>query len=123
MLKRVKNVLEKLKFKFKGSDNTNISFVSNIEIPVDEFSKANTIKKSIPELVPDSKYDDTDYFRNIDLSRAVGAFSPKYYRWNKHTRYLVLRAAYGEDKIPIIKILVRTKKARIRKKLIKRISK
>ena len=48
MLKRVKNVLEKLKFKFKGSDNTNISFVSNIEIPVDEFSKANTIKKSIP---------------------------------------------------------------------------
>ena len=47
MLKRVKNVIEKIKFIFKGPDNTNISFSSNIEMPVDEFSKANTIKKSI----------------------------------------------------------------------------
>lgn len=119
MLKRVKNVLEKLKFKFKGSDNTNIS---NIEKPVDEFLKVNAIKQPRPELVPDSKHDDTDYFRNIDLSKTVGAFSPKYYRCNKHTRYLILRAAYGEDKIALIKILVRTKKARIRRKLIKRIT-
>lgn len=119
MLKRVKNVLEKLKFKFKGLDNTNIS---NIENPVDEFLKVNSIKQPRPELVSDSKHDDTDYFRNIDLSRTVGVFSPKYYRCNKHTRYLVLREAYGEDKIPLIKILVRTKKARIRRKLIKRIT-
>ena len=39
MLKRVKNVLEKLKFKFKGSDNTNIS---NIEKLVDEFLTTKT---------------------------------------------------------------------------------
>lgn len=45
----------------------------------------------------------------------VGAFSPRYYRCNKHTSYLVLRAAYGEDKIPLIKILIRTKKARLLK--------
>ena len=115
MLKIVKNVLEKLKFKLKGSDNTNIS---NIEKTLDEFLKVNAIKQTRL----DSKHNDTDYFRNIDLSRTVGAFSSKYYRCNKHTRYLVLRAAYGEDKIPLIKILVRTKKARIRKKLIKRIT-
>ncbi|WP_302739078.1 hypothetical protein [uncultured Clostridium sp.] len=120
MLKRVKNVLEKLKFKFKGSDNTDIS---NIENPVDEFLKVNAIKQPSPGLVIDSEYNETDYFRNIDLSMEVGAFSPRYYRCNKHTRYLVLRAAYGEDKIPLIKILIRTKKARLRKKLIKRISK
>lgn len=120
MVKGFKKLIDKIKFKFTGVGNQEFTFVSNIEMPVDNFLKANAIKQ--PELVPDSKYDDTDYFKNIDLSMTVEAFSPKYYRCNKHTRYLVLRAAYGKDKIPLIKILVRTKKARIRRKLIKRIS-
>lgn len=100
MLKKIKSLAEKIKFKFRGLDNTTFVFDSNIKIPVD---KEVTIKQV-------SSREDHTNVREIK-------------KCNKNTRYLVLRAAYGDDKLPLIKILNRTKKFRIRKKLIKRITK
>lgn len=100
MLKKIKSFAEKIKFKFKGIDNTTFVFDSNIKIPV---GKEVEIKK--PTLGVE--------YKNIKEIK----------KCNKNTRYLVLRAAYGEDKIALVNILNRTKKFRVRKKLIKRITK
>lgn len=119
MLKRVKNVVEKIKFIFKGPDNTNISFSSNIEMPVDEFSRENAIKQPSPEKIPNYIHD--DYCVSNDFR--IEPFSYELKKCDKDLKVLALRASYGDDKLPLIKILNRTKKFRIRKKLIKRITK
>ena len=59
-----KKFIDKVKFIFKGPDNTNISFSSNIEIPQD---KEFEIKQPRPEIVPDSIHDDSEYFINNDF--------------------------------------------------------
>lgn len=119
MLKRVKNVLEKIKFIFKCPDNANISFKSNISMELNQVSKGNAIKQSRSD--DNSTYsihDDTNCFVRNDFK----PFGYELKKCDKDLKVLVLRAAYGDDKLPLINILNRTKKFRIRKKLMKRIS-
>lgn len=100
-----KKLIDKIKITFKKKGNIN-----------------NIVIQPEPENIPESIHYDEECFQNKDLANTIGVFSYEYYKCNKYTRYLILREVYGEDKIHLINILNRTKKFRVRKKLVKRMT-
>lgn len=82
MLKRVKNVVEKIKFIFKGPDNANISFKSNISMELNQVSKGNAIKQSRPD--DNSTYSIHDGLMSIFWTQKVKLFYAALLANNSH---------------------------------------
>ena len=106
LVKIINNVAEKIKFKFRGAQNQEFVFESNIPVPFDD-----------PEV--EEKFIDAVELANIDLSSRTNTSGLK--KLNKIEKYYVYTAVAGKDKLHLIRILLRTKKPRVRKKLVKRI--
>ena len=108
LVKMIKNVVEKIKFKFKGTQNQEFVFESNILVPFDD-----------PEVISEEKFIDAVELANIDLDSRKNISGLK--RLNKVEKYYVYTAVAEKEKWNLVRILLRTKKPRIRKKLAKRI--
>ena len=108
LVKMIKNVVEKIKFKFKGTQNQEFVFESNISVPFDD-----------PEVISEEKFIDAVELANIDLDSRKNISGLK--RLNKVEKYYVYTAVAEKEKWHLVRILLRTKKPRIRKKLAKRI--
>lgn len=108
LVKMIKNVVEKIKFKFKGTQNQEFVFESNISVPFDD-----------PEFISEEKFIDAVELANIDLDSRKNISGLK--RLNKVEKYYVYTAVAEKEKWNLVRILLRTKKPRIRKKLAKRI--
>jgi hypothetical protein len=104
----INNVVEKIKFKFKGTQNQEFVFESNISVPFDD-----------PEVISEEKFIDAVELANIDLYSRKNISGLK--RLNKIEKYYVYTAVAEKEKWNLVRILLRTKKPRIRKKLEKRI--
>ncbi len=99
----VKNLFRKIKFMFTGRDNQKYVFNNDSQISEKEIADLELVKA-----------------RRIALERAVKDYRIKVRLGYEKQRFYVLRS-YGKDKAPLIRILIRTRKPRIKKKLIKRI--
>ena len=108
LVKMINNVVEKIKFKFKGTQNQEFVFESNISVPFDD-----------PEVISEEKFIDAVELANIDLDSRKNISGLK--RLNKVEKYYVYTAVAEKEKWNLVRILLRTKKPRIRKKLAKRI--
>lgn len=109
LAKMINNVIEKIKFKFKGTQNQEFVFESNISVPFDD-----------PEVEDvEEKFIDAVELANIDLDSRKNTSGLK--RLNKIEKYYVYTAVAEKEKWNLVRILLRTKKPRIRKKLVKRI--
>ena len=108
LVKMINNVVEKIKFKFKGTQNQEFVFESNISVPFDD-----------PEVISEEKFIDAVELANIDLDSRKNISELK--RLNKIEKYYVYTAVAEKEKWNLVRILLRTKKPRIRKKLAKRI--
>ncbi len=108
LVKMINNVVEKIKFKFKGTQNQEFVFESNISVPFDD-----------PEVISEEKFIDAVELANIDLDSRKNISGLK--RLNKVEKYYVYTAVAEKEKWHLVRILLRTKKPRIRKKLAKRI--
>ncbi|MDU2290791.1 MAG: hypothetical protein E7D69_11960 [Clostridium celatum] len=86
LIKTIKGIIEKIKFKFKGVGNQEFVFESDIEVPFG-----------------DNEVDDIEEeYKSLNDISGVSAID--------------------KDKLHLSRILSRTKKFRIRKKLVKRIN-
>lgn len=108
LVKMINNVVEKIKFKFKGTQNQEFVFESNISVPFDD-----------PEVISEEKFIDAVELANIDLDSRKNISGLK--RLNKIEKYYVYTSVAGKEKWHLIRILLKTKKPRVRKKLVKRI--
>ena len=108
LVKMINNIVEKIKFKFKGTQNQEFVFESNISVPFDD-----------PEVISEEKLIDAVELANIDLDSRKNISGLK--RLNKVEKYYVYTAVAEKEKWNLVRILLRTKKPRIRKKLAKRI--
>ena len=108
LVKMINNIVEKIKFKFKGTQNQEFVFESNISVPFDD-----------PEVISEEKFIDAVELANIDLDSRKNTSGLK--RLNKIEKYYVYTAVAEKEKWHLVRILLRTKKPRIRKKLAKRI--
>ena len=108
LVKMINNIVEKIKFKFKGTQNQEFVFESNISVPFDD-----------PEVISEEKFIDAVELANIDLDSRKNISGLK--RLNKVEKYYVYTAVAEKEKWNLVRILLRTKKPRIRKKLAKRI--
>ena len=108
LVKMINNIVEKIKFKFKGTQNQEFVFESNISVPFDD-----------PEVISEEKLIDAVELANIDLDSRKNISGLK--RLNKVEKYYVYTAVAEKEKWNLVRILLRTKKPRIRKKLVKRI--
>lgn len=106
LVKMINNVVERIKFKFKGTQNQEFVFESNISVPFDD-----------PEV--EEKFIDAVELANIDLDSRKNISGLK--RLNKIEKYYVYTSVAGKEKWHLIRILLKTKKPRVRKKLVKRI--
>ena len=106
VVKIINNVAEKIKFKFRGAQNQEFVFESNIPVPFDD-------------LEVEEKFIEAVELANIDLSSRANTSGLK--KLNKIEKYYVYTAVASKDKLHLIRILLRTKKPRVRKKLVKRI--
>lgn len=103
LVKMINKVVEKIKFKFKGTQNQEFVFESNISVPFDD-----------PEV--EEKFIDAVELANIDLDSRKNISG-----LNKIEKYYVYTSVAGKEKWHLIRILLKTKKPRVRKKLVKRI--
>ena len=108
LVKMINNIVEKIKFKFKGTQNQEFVFESNISVPFDD-----------QEVISEEKFIDAVELANIDLDSRKNISGLK--RLNKVEKYYVYTAVAEKEKWHLVRILLRTKKPRIRKKLAKRI--
>lgn len=109
LVKMINNIVEKIKFKFKGTQNQEFVFESNISVPFD-----------VPEVEDvEEKFIDGVELANIDLDSRKNISGLK--RLNKIEKYYVYTSVAGKEKWHLIRILLKTKKTRVRKKLVKRI--
>lgn len=108
LVKMINSIVEKIKFKFKGTQNQEFVFESNISVPFDD-----------PEVISEEKFIDAVELANIDLDSRKNISGLK--RLNKVEKYYVYTAVAEKEKWHLVRILLRTKKPRIRKKLAKRI--
>ena len=109
LVKMINNIVEKIKFKFKGTQNQEFVFESNISVPFYD-----------PEVEDvEEKFIDAVELANIDLDSRKNISGLK--RLNKVEKYYVYTAVAEKEKWNLVRILLRTKKPRIRKKLAKRI--
>ena len=108
LVKMINNIVEKIKFKFKGTQNQEFVFESNISVPFDD-----------PEVISEEKFIDAVELANIDLDSRKNTSGLK--RLNKIEKYYVYTSVAGKEKWHLIRILLKTKKPRVRKKLVKRI--
>lgn len=108
LVKMINNIVEKIKFKFKGTQNQEFVFESNISVPFDD-----------PEVISEEKFIDAVELANIDLDSRKNISGLK--RLNKVEKYYVYTSVAGKEKWHLIRILLKTKKPRVRKKLVKRI--
>lgn len=108
LVKMINNIVEKIKFKFKGTQNQEFVFESNISVPFDD-----------PEVISEEKFIDAVELANIDLDSRKNISGLK--RLNKIEKYYVYTSVAGKEKWHLIRILLKTKKPRVRKKLVKRI--
>ena len=108
LVKMINNIVEKIKFKFKGTQNQEFVFESNISVPFDD-----------PEVISEEKLIDAVELANIDLDSRKNISGLK--RLNKIEKYYVYTSVAGKEKWHLIRILLKTKKPRVRKKLVKRI--
>ena len=106
LVKMINTIVEKIKFKFKGTQNQEFVFESNISVPFDD-----------PEVEDvEEKFIDAVELANIDLDSRKNISV-----LNKIEKYYVYTSVAGKEKWHLIRILLRTKKPRVRKKLVKRI--
>ena len=109
LVKMINNIVEKIKFKFKGTQNQEFVFESNISVPFDD-----------PEVEDvEEKFIDAVELANIDLDSRKNTSGLK--RLNKVEKYYVYTAVAEKEKWNLVRILLKTKKSRVRKKLVKRI--
>ena len=108
LVKMINKVVEKIKFKFKGTQNQEFVFESNISVPFED-----------PEVISEEKFIDAVELANIDLDLRKNISGLK--RLNKIEKYYVYTSVAGKEKWYLIRILLKTKKPRVRKKLVKRI--
>ena len=109
LVKMINNIVEKIKFKFKGTQNQEFVFESNISVPFDDLEVEDVEEKFI----------DAVELANIDLDSRKNTSGLK--RLNKIEKYYVYTSVAGKEKWYLIRILLKTKKPRVRKKLVKRI--
>ena len=103
LVKMINNIVEKIKFKFKGTQNQEFVFESNISVPFDD-----------SEVISEEKFIDAVELANIDLDSRKNISGLK--RLNKVEKYYVYTAVAEKEKWNLVRILLRTKKPRIRKK-------
>lgn len=109
LVKMIKDSLEKIKFSFKGTQNQEFVFESTISVPFDD-----------PEIEDiEEKFIDAVELANIDLDSRKNISGLK--RLNKIEKYYVYTSVVDKEKWHLVRILLRTKKPRVRKKLVKRI--
>lgn len=113
MVKGFRKLIEKIKFKFKGTNNQEFVFESNIEIPVGQ-NEVEIIEENI-----DKKYIDAVELANIEVEHKKFDLNIK--RLSKIERYYVYTTIVEKDKLNLVRILLRTRKPRVRKKLVKRL--
>ena len=113
MVKGFRKLIEKIKFKFKGTNNQEFVFESNIEIPVGK-NEVEIIEENI-----DKKYIDAVELANIEVEHKKFDLNIK--RLSKIERYYVYTTIVEKDKLNLVRILLRTRKPRVRKKLVKRL--
>lgn len=112
LIKMIKNIISKVKFKFNGTENQEFVFESNIEVP---FSDPAVVEVDEAE----EKFIDAVELANIDLGSKKDISNIR--KLNKVERYYVYTAVVDKDKLHLVNILLNTKKFRVRKKLVKRL--
>ena len=110
MVKGFKKLINKIKFKFTGAGNQEFVFESNIEMPVNHVECEENI---------DKKYIDAVKLANVEVQPKKFDLNIK--RLSKVERYYVYTAIVEKDKLNLVRILLRTRKPRVRKKLVKRL--
>lgn len=113
LIKMIKSVVDKVKFKFKGTQNQEFVFESNISIPFDD-PESIEIDEEVEE-----KFIDAIELANIDLNSRKDTSGLR--RLNTVEKYYVYTSIVEKEKWYLVRILLRTSKPRVRKKLIKRL--
>lgn len=113
MLKGIKSLVNKIKFKFKGSDNEEFEFTGQQinYLPLDEELITEIDEEDIKLYQVESDKLDIPHIENIFDINKIG----------KGKKLFLLRQMYGKDKGHLIHILLNTRKPRVKKKIIKRI--
>lgn len=109
LVKMINKVVEKIKFKFKGTQNQEFVFESNISVPFDD-----------PEVEDvEEKFIDAVELANIDLTSREDIKGSR--RLSKIEKYYIYTSIVDKDKLHLVRILLNTKKFRVKKKLVKRL--
>lgn len=109
MFKAIKTLGEKIKFMFNGSNDEKFVFESNITIPFDDLQEDEIEEKFI----------DAVELANIDLNSKKDISGLR--RLSNIEKYYVYTSIVEKEKWYLVRILLKTKKPRIRKKLVKRL--
>ena len=112
MIKTIKGIIEKIKFRFNGVGNQAFVFESNIEVP---FCDPEVIEGDEVE----EKFIDSVEVANIDLTSRKDIKGLR--RLSKIEKYYIYTSIVDKDKLHLVRVLLNTKKFRVRKKLIKRL--
>ncbi len=112
MIKTIKGIIEKIKFRFNGVGNQEFVFESNIEVP---FCDPEVIEGDEVE----EKFIDSVEVANIDLTSRKDIKGLR--RLSKIEKYYIYTSIVDKDKLHLVRVLLNTKKFRVRKKLIKRL--
>ncbi|MDU7076009.1 hypothetical protein [uncultured Clostridium sp.] len=104
----INKVVEKIKFKFKGTQNQEFVFESNISVPFED-----------PEVISEEKFIDAVEAANIDLTSREDIKGSR--RLSKIEKYYIYTSIVDKDKLHLVRILLNTKKFRVKKKLVKRL--
>lgn len=116
MLKGIKKLVNRIKFKFKGADNLEIEFDGQ------EIDYLPNDKELAVDLSSEEDFTAVHIVNDIgEVQPIEWCFDIKRIDKNKNKRTFLLRQLYGKDKGHLIHILVNTRKPRVRKKLVKRI--
>lgn len=108
LVKIIKIVVEKIKFKFRGAQNQEFIFESNISVPFED-----------PEVISEEKFIDAVEAANIDLTSREDIKGSR--RLSKIEKYYIYTSIVDKDKLHLVRILLNTKKFRVKKKLVKRL--
>ncbi|MDU4882721.1 MAG: hypothetical protein E6X44_03955 [Clostridium celatum] len=108
LVKMINKVVEKIKFKFKGTQNQEFVFESNISVPFED-----------PEVISEEKFIDAVEAANIDLTSREDIKGSR--RLSKIEKYYIYTSIVDKDKLHLVRILLNTKKFRVKKKLVKRL--
>lgn len=108
LVKIIKIVVEKIKFKFRGAQSQEFIFESNISVPFED-----------PEVISEEKFIDAVEAANIDLTSREDIKGSR--RLSKIEKYYIYTSIVDKDKLHLVRILLNTKKFRVKKKLVKRL--